>query len=124
MSTLITGEVPVKRRSKMQSIYAYQDLHRERLTAQLDKEWKTARARDELQESQALAFRNRRLRELLAAEPPDVQAEVEAHRIRVWEKNVINEVKADIEESLLLPGEDALPEAEWRRLMMARKRQR
>jgi len=82
LTQLVVGGVQKRRISKALPHHAYQHLFREKVTPIIDAEWRAMRAaNDKLDSSQQLAFRNRRLQEMLTKESQGVRDRVEAFRI-------------------------------------------
>lgn len=81
LTQLVVGGVQKRRVSKALPHHAYQHLYREKVKPIIDAEWHAMKVtNDKLDSNQQLAFRNRRLQEMLAKEPQEVRDRVEAYR--------------------------------------------
>lgn len=114
MHDLLRGGAGPKKRQKLQPVQAYSALYyKTKWKAVIQDEWnKKLKIDPTLTKSDALAYRNSRMKDNFDEESKEVKAEVEHYR------NADPEV-----ESYLLEGEDALDEKEQSRLIAARERQ-
>lgn len=123
---LVLGGIQKRRISKAQSHHAYLHMFRDKLLDIIRIEWALRKKEDpDLDENQQAAFRNRRLQEMLAAEPKHVQDRVEAWR-EADLKRRLEEGKEDdnMADEIVVPNADLLSREEVERIKIGLIRQR
>ncbi|KAH8094961.1 hypothetical protein DFH11DRAFT_1555174 [Phellopilus nigrolimitatus] len=118
LQRMLSGKSP-KKKQKLQLTQAYSDIYWEKkLKTIIDDGWKLERAMDStLGHKDFIKYMNGRIRELYAAESPEVQAEVEAHRDALTANVAYDEDEAR-------PGDELLDKEEYTRVKECCAKQR
>lgn len=122
---LVVGGVQKRRISKALPHHAYLHMFRDRVMPIIKAEWSAKKSADpDLDSNQALAFTNRRLQQMLAAEPQDVRDRVEVFR----EDDLKRRLKEDDDDNerddeIVVPDADLLSREEVARRKIGLTRQ-
>ncbi len=124
VTSLVLGAGKAKQTRAKQAIYVYQDMFRDRLEPVIEAGWQFEKElKGYTDNKQRLAFRNDALTKMLAKEPDDVRADVEA-QAKASGKERKDGKKLEEEQSLLTEAEVLLPEAEKARILVGKLRQK